>query len=226
MVMSTENTSLIVTAHPDDETIFFSGLILSRPKTRWKVICVTDGNADGQGSKRYEDWTNACSTLGITDIEMLGYPDIFEKRLDISEISKKLTSIKVDCVFTHGVLGEYGHPHHQDVCMATHLAFSNQIDVYSVSHNCYPEIQIELTQDMWLKKMDIYSRCYRSETSRFIQMLPVTFHEGFTRVSLKEVDTIYRYFTGQSELDHSVLDVYKPVSTFLFDMAAPTDRPF
>jgi len=43
---------LLVVAHPDDETIFFGGTMYSLKKRGWKVIVVTDGNADGMGSTR------------------------------------------------------------------------------------------------------------------------------------------------------------------------------
>ena len=44
---------LLVVAHPDDETIFFAGVIQSKRDLPWHLVCLTDGNADGRGKERH-----------------------------------------------------------------------------------------------------------------------------------------------------------------------------
>ena len=224
--MATEDSSLIVTAHPDDETIFFTGLILSRPKTRWTVVCATDGNADHNGLHRIEDLKAACKKLGVENVTTLGFPDRFEDRLDTGALQEMLSSISAKEVFTHGVLGEYGHPHHQDVCFATHQTFFGKIPVYSVAHNCFPDVTVNLSQEMWYLKSELYSQIYYSETRRFIQMLPIQFTEGFTQVTLDEVSAIYYFLAKKQPLDPKALCVYRALEPFLEDMIANTERPF
>lgn len=224
--MAKEDFTLIVTAHPDDETIFFAGLILSRPKTRWKVVCATDGNADDNGLHRIEDLKKACEKLGITSVETLGFPDRFEQRLDTDLLQEMLIKFHPQEVFTHGILGEYGHPHHQDVALATHKAFSTKCPVYSVAHNCFPDFKVALTRKVWEIKSEIYRNCYFTETRRFIQMLPITFTEGFSKVTLHEVEAIYNYLIGREPLDKKALSYYAAIEPYFEDIASDKSRPF
>lgn len=115
---------LLVVAHPDDETIFFGGLLQKEKSLPWKVICVTDGNADSRGKERAEEFLKATKLFGVKDTEHWNYPDLFTSRLPLKEITERLSTLpKPKEVYTHGPIGEYGHPHHQDVCLATYRAF-------------------------------------------------------------------------------------------------------
>jgi LmbE family N-acetylglucosaminyl deacetylase len=182
--------NLLVVAHPDDETIYFSGLLQNHRRLPWSVICVTDGNADGNGSVRREQFAHAMKLQRIQRFEMWDFPDIFERRLDVSALTARLKLLRPNEVFTHGVLGEYGHPHHQDVCMATHLAYRK---VYSIAHNCYPDKTVRLTAAQYTLKAKILSNVYQSETRRFIQFLPATAWEGFAHFSRAEVELVYEW---------------------------------
>lgn len=224
--MVTDDLSLIVTAHPDDETLFFAGLILSRPKTRWHVICVTDGNADGQGQKRRNDFKNACRDLGVQSHSWLGLPDIFEQRLDIEKLRTELATFHPKEVFTHGILGEYGHPHHQDVSYATHLQFEGLCPVTSVAYNCQPEWVVNLDPFAWSLKSRILTTHYLTETQRFYNFLPITFTEGFVTVDTNEVRALYSYLTKNSPLNSEALKVYKPIAHYLKARHPLDNRPF
>jgi len=200
----------IITAHPDDESIFFSGLVMTHSELDWHVYCVTDGDADGNGEVRADQFNRACSKLGVTKSEILGYPDIYEKRLDISKLSKELKELgNPDYVYTHGVLGEYGHPHHQDVCVATYRAFKSSTDVFSVAYNCHPEQTIALSKDQYDVKTEILVDIYHAETRRFVNFIQAYWSEGFTQVDLKEVEELYRYFTEGIKPDLNKLEKFK-----------------
>ncbi len=189
---------------------------------------MTDGNADANGVHRIQDLKNACNRLGVDDLEVLGFPDKFEHRLNVDLLKNKLMSFQVseNDVYTHGVLGEYGHPHHQDVSLATHRAFFNKKPVFSVAYNCFADIQVSLSHDMWLLKSEIYSNCYFSETQRFIQMLPITFTEGFSKVSLDEVEAIYDFLSGKRALNKKALSCYSSIEPYFEYIAGNTSRPF
>lgn len=139
--------NLLVIAHPDDEALFFSGLLLNYKRQKWTIVCVTDANADENGAKRKKDFVKSCKLLGIEKHYFLGLPDVFNQRLPIEDIVFKLATlfknILFDQVYTHGILGEYGHPHHQDVSYAVHKLFFPK-KVWSVSTNAFPKKLISL----------------------------------------------------------------------------------
>lgn len=191
--------NLLVVAHPDDETIFFGGLLQVYRRKPWKVICVTDGNADGEGLKRKQDFTNACAKLKVKNSEMWDFPDRYESRLDISPLTERLKQESPSEVFTHGILGEYGHPHHQDVSLAVHRAYPGSTPVWSVAYNCFAEKVLRIPQKAYEQKCQVLAEVYFSETHRFARYLPSYNHEGFTRVMLKEVESIYTYLSSNAE---------------------------
>ena len=65
---------LIITSHPDDETMFFGPTILSlcRGKSNFKsanlfLLCMSTGDHKNMGSKRKHELYNACKILGIPE---------------------------------------------------------------------------------------------------------------------------------------------------------------
>lgn len=213
--MSKQKYALLVVAHPDDESIFFAGLLMSQRTLPWLVICITDGNADEMGSERANQFKKACGLLKAK-YNHWDFKDRFESRLDINDIVKRLHLLAVPAVvYTHGILGEYGHPHHQDVSFAVHKAFDKKAKVYSVAYNLYPERQIKLTKAQYKIKTKILTQVYQSETLRFLNFLPLTSTEGFLSTSLAEVEHIYSYFIGKSELTKTKLKIFLHLYDYL-----------
>lgn len=207
----------MIVAHPDDETIFFGGTILSLRNRGWKVLVVTDGNADGQGSSRRQQLQDACQQLGAKECEQWDFKDIYEQRLDTDKLIERFAAMpQPKAIFTHGILGEYGHPHHQDVSWAVHKYFGKKIPVWSVAYNSFASKTVRLTKKNYEKKANIYSHIYHSETIRFARVLPVHNQEGFHRVSFDEVDHIYSYFTDKKDnVDTDKLKTYKWFAPYL-----------
>ena len=208
--------NLIVVAHPDDETIFFGGLIQRRRTRNWTVVCMTDANADGEGRKRKKQFETACAKLGVKDAQWWGYPDIYEKRLDVTAISERLLRLPTPHeIFTHGIIGEYGHPHHQDVSYSVHQAFAKHTRVYSCAYNAHPGLSVALTEKEFSKKADVLTHIYGSETSRFLNLLPATAFEGFLQLDSKEVEAVYDFFARKKSLRTKDLVAYKWLADFL-----------
>ncbi|MCB0420909.1 MAG: PIG-L family deacetylase [Bdellovibrionales bacterium] len=220
-------TGLIVVAHPDDETLFFSGLVMSEPHRSWKLICVTDGNADGQGLERMEQLEKTSQSLGFSQFRCLQLPDLFESRLNLEKLQKELDQETSDIVYTHGVIGEYGHPHHQDVSLVTHRAFYGRCPIYSVAYNCFPEKVVSLDRSSWKIKSKLISRTYYDETKRFIEFVPASAIEAFVQVALSEVELIYENLTEHKILVDGQLSVYEWYLPYLNDFHRKSrERPF
>ena len=219
--------NLLIVAHPDDETIFFGGLVQVYRRKPWKIICVTDGNADGEGAKRQKDFFTACDLLGAKSFEMWDFPDRFESRLDLNRLAERLKSESPSEVFTHGILGEYGHPHHQDVCLATYRSFHQTAKVWSPAYNCYADKVFRIPHKAFNRKCAVLATTYHSETHRFQRWLATYSHEGFCQLKLSEIEMLYSYFTSVKPLAADLLDRYKWFEPYLEEFKGQiTERPF
>ena len=59
--------ALLVTAHPDDETLFFSPALLALcDMLELHVLCLSTGNYDGLGAVRSAELLRACAVLGVS----------------------------------------------------------------------------------------------------------------------------------------------------------------
>ena len=60
---------LLVTAHPDDEAMFFAPTMLfyaSHPNVRTHILCLSNGDADGKGQEREQELRSCCvDVLGL-----------------------------------------------------------------------------------------------------------------------------------------------------------------
>lgn len=214
MKSSKKPENLLIVAHPDDEAIFFSGLLLA--SRNWHVICVTDGNADGLGLERQFQFRQSCKHLKVLKADCWEFPDVFKNRLDVALLEGHLKGLpKYKRVFTHGILGEYEHKHHQDVSYATHRAFYKRAPVFSVAYNVYPDFNVRLTEKQFKIKTDILWKIYAGETKRFLNFLPATSTESFSKLSIKEVEAIYSWLTQKIPIPEKALLKYKWLLPYL-----------
>ncbi len=224
MINQQGSYNLVCVAHPDDETIFFGGLLLNRLNRQlpWVVICTTsDGNAD-----RQRQFISACRELGVNETQWWGFADRYEQRLPIPELISRLQKLATPHeIFTHGIVGEYGHPHHQDVSYAVHQAFSGHPNLYSVAYNAFPEIEVRLTQSNFSLKAKILTEIYGSETNRFLNVLPSTFVEGFLRLDMLEVEAVYDFLARNQPLRHDALKANLWLKNYLPHLRG-MQRPF
>lgn len=222
-----KKNSLLVVAHPDDETIFFGGLLQVHRRRPWKVICVTDGNADGLGEKRRGDFARACAKFKIKSYEMWDFPDRFEHRLDVLKLAERLSHENAVEVFTHGPLGEYGHPHHQDVCLAVHRAFEKRANVWSVAHNMYAEKIFRIPRKAYNVKCEVLEGIYFDQTRRFARLLPAQSHEGFAQIGLAEIETLHAFFISGTPPNKKDLKAYAWFEPYLSEFRTQIlQRPF
>jgi LmbE family N-acetylglucosaminyl deacetylase len=225
--MAEKLKALLCIAHPDDEVIFFGGLLQQR-KYDWTVACATDANADGKGKRRLKDFHRSCKMLGVRETVCFGLPDVFSRRLNQTKLIQCIRSLgSFNRVYTHGVLGEYGHRHHQDVSFAVHQTFQGRTSVFSAAYNTYADEFCQLTRSQFKMKTKILQEIYSGESNRFLNFLPATHSEAFVRVSLLEVTAIYQYICKKRPIRNHDLRVY----SWLYDYLKNRDfelksRPF
>lgn len=64
---------LLVTAHPDDECMFFTPAIRAaiHAGERVHLLCLSSGNHDGLGAMRRRELERSCAVLGITSVTVI-----------------------------------------------------------------------------------------------------------------------------------------------------------
>lgn len=122
---------LAVCAHPDDESFGLGAIIstLVDAGSQVSVICFThgeastvNGNSRALGELRGTELTAAGQVLGVTQVDLLEYPDGALNIQPLNELRDRITaySQKIDpavlLVFDHG--GITGHPDHQHATQA------------------------------------------------------------------------------------------------------------
>ena len=115
-LQANETRSLMIVAHPDDETIWGGDHLLHGNYT---VLCITNGN----NKKRKKEFMQAMKKTHSQGI-ILNYPDKTNGQRDNwnsckkaiqKDIQKEIDSNNWDMIVTHNPNGEYGHIHHKMV---------------------------------------------------------------------------------------------------------------
>lgn len=118
---------LLVTAHPDDESMFFVPTILyltSVCQLDVHILCISTGNVEGKGYVRKEEMLRACLVLkvpigNVTILDHLELQDGFDKHWSHSLladiIAQEIATHDVDLIITFDDYGISGHPQHRAV---------------------------------------------------------------------------------------------------------------
>lgn len=122
------NTTLLVIAHPDDETMFFGPLILNLLKDgRYlHVLCLSQGDADKHGLERVKELTEVISALGpnasmrmINDVQLRdGFSAQWDRKVIVKYISDYVHNLKgygLETIVTFDSYGVSGHPNHRAI---------------------------------------------------------------------------------------------------------------
>ncbi|XP_061817951.2 N-acetylglucosaminyl-phosphatidylinositol de-N-acetylase [Nerophis lumbriciformis] len=131
--------ALIVTAHPDDECMFFGPTIirLVEFKVNVHLMCLSQGDYYHQGAQRKQELYDSCAKLGIpssriTIINHKKLPDDpkveWSISLAASIIAKHLEAHSVNMVLTFDGRGVSGHANHISIYKAVrHLVYTDQV---------------------------------------------------------------------------------------------------
>ncbi|KAE8405060.1 putative deacetylase LmbE-like domain-containing protein [Aspergillus pseudonomiae] len=118
---------LLVTAHPDDETLFFSPTITYRrtdPDVKRSLLVISSGNYDGLGDKRQSELHSSCEQLHIAQdrcvvLDVAELQDNPKQWWDEDMVKDLVSSYKekwhVDLIVTFDNGGISGHINHRSV---------------------------------------------------------------------------------------------------------------
>lgn len=195
-------------AHPDDETMFCGGTLayLARRGAQVHYLSATRGEGgelgeppvgprEELGRVREAELRCAVRALGGAGVDFLAYQDPevgpdnvlypFTKDLETltAELLESLLDLQPEIVFTHGRLGEYGHPAHvlahRGMMNAVGLLDENQPVVYAVyrerDRDRHPEEELVEEPDLRLdvsptrEEKIAAARCHRSQHALFLR---------------------------------------------------------
>jgi len=120
-----KNVAIIV-AHPDDETLWAGGTILSHPSWKCFIICLCRGNDSDRAPKFYEA-LNVLKSEGIMG-DLDDGPE--QKPLDEKDVETAiidlLPPLNFDLIITHNPAGEYTkHLRHEETSKAVLTLWQN-----------------------------------------------------------------------------------------------------
>ncbi len=120
---------LIIIAHPDDEIMFFSPTIknLLNKKINIKLLCLSNGNYDGIGKIREEEFSKVCKQLKIEDYKILNddrLQDNIKLKWDKEYVKSKIAHYmndhnnldEIGAIISFDEIGVTSHSNHISCC--------------------------------------------------------------------------------------------------------------
>jgi LmbE family N-acetylglucosaminyl deacetylase len=169
----------VIVAHPDDETLWAGGTILSHPSWNWFIVCLCRKSDTERATKFYKALKILKSEGIMSDLD--DGPE--QKHLDEKEVERAIMQLlpptHFDLIISHNPSGEYTrHIRHEDVSKAVinlwHAGKISTNELWTFAYEdggkeFYPE-PIEnatichiLTKRIWLKKYNIITSTYGFE---------------------------------------------------------------
>lgn len=163
---------LMIVAHPDDESIFGGGALIS--ESGWKVICLTNRSNE----IRSKEFQQAMKFVGAS-YEIWDYPDeydgTFEEEVVKKDIERVFESGSFQRIVTHSLHGEYGHKQHKVLSRILHNMYPENLYVFDTSDEV-------LTTQILKKKRKLLSH-YSSQVYVIEQLETYIVHERILRVA-------------------------------------------
>jgi hypothetical protein len=170
--------SLLVVAHPDDETIFCGGTMLYFPKWKWQVVYMTKGN----GNAPNEEFEKAMLAFKKNGVDITSYKSLGQEKLKKGASEEEKTTLESkwkealdkqgfspDIIFTHNEKGEYGHEDHKLLNKVVREYSSNVWEfICPGASNCSQPYKerikvVPLTGEILKTKTSIFNNNYTSQ---------------------------------------------------------------
>ncbi len=173
-------TCAVIVAHPDDETLWAGGTILSNPEWNWFVISLCR-KSDKNREPRFNQAMLKLNAQGVMG-DLDDGPD--QKPLNIQEVEQAILDLLpipfYDLIITHSPQGEYTrHLRHEETSIAVvNLLESGKIitndlwifayDDHKKTHFPMPIVEApifhKLSHKIWLEKYKIITDTYGFDT--------------------------------------------------------------
>ncbi|VVA34549.1 PREDICTED: N-acetylglucosaminyl-phosphatidylinositol [Prunus dulcis] len=158
---------LLVVAHPDDESMFFTPTInyLTMRGHNIHILCLSIGDADGKGITRKEELYQASAILKVPhqQVKVLDHPDlqdgfgkVWDHNILAMIIEEEINSYGIDLIITFDNYGVSGHCNHRDVHYGVmkllHASSQRKIEAWElVSTNVFRKYSGPV--DIWLSSL-------------------------------------------------------------------------
>lgn len=183
MTLSSKKTVAVIVAHPDDETLWSGGTILSHPAWQWFIVCLSRRN-DKDRSLRFYNALKILKSEGIMgDLDDGPEQKPLNENVVESAILDLLPHKHFDLIITHNPNGEYTrHIRHEEIGNAViKLWHKGKISTdelwtfaYEDGNKEYLPIPIEnatiyrsLTKRIWQKKFNLITKTYGFQKGSF-----------------------------------------------------------
>jgi len=183
MTQLTKKTIVVIVSHPDDETLWVGGTILSHPTYEWYIVSLCRGNDTDRAPKFYQALKilKAKGSMGDLDDGPEQRP-LNEKEVE-NAILDLLPTKHFDLIISHNPAGEYTrHIRHEETGKAViklwntnkiaaneYWAFAYEDDnkKYFPKPDENASIYRILTKRIWQKKYSIITETYGFEKRSF-----------------------------------------------------------
>jgi LmbE family N-acetylglucosaminyl deacetylase len=169
----------VIVAHPDDETLWAGGTILSHPSWKWFIVCLCR-ESDTERAPKFYKALKVLKSEGIMG-DLDDGPE--QKPLDEKEVERAILDLlppkHFDLIISHNPSGEYTrHIRHEEVSKAViklwHAGKTSANELWTFAYEdgnkeYYPRpvenatIYRTLTKQIWLRKYSIITETYGFE---------------------------------------------------------------